>query len=374
MKSGWQRKPVGEILQLEYGKPLNDAERTPDGRYPVYGANGEKDRTNKSYFNKRSIIVGRKGSAGEVNLTEPKFWPLDVTYFVTYDDQQFDLQFLYHLLKNLDLPQLAKGVKPGINRNDVYSLVASVPPLREQQRIVRVLETAVHNLTTAYESAEKNLQNAKLLFKSHLQFVFTQRTKGWVATTIGQHIRFIDYRGKTPTKTESGIRLITAKNVKMGYLQDTPREFVAPSSYKTWMTRGIPRVGDVLFTTEAPLANVAQLDIGEKVVFAQRIIVMQPDPAKLHNAFLKYLLLSEPVQRRIHAKGTGATVKGIKASLLRTVEISFPEQISAQKAIAGELDVLHEETERLQSVYQKKLGALKLLEGSLRRHALVGNL
>ena len=140
--------------------------------------------------------------------------------------------------------------------------------------------------------------------------------KGWQTKTLGDVCRFIDYRGKTPEKTTSGLRLITAKNVKMGYLQETPMEFVAPKSYDGWMTRGIPKMGDVLFTTEAPLANVAQLDTEEKVVFAQRIIVLQPSENNLDRTFLKYLLLSDLAQQRIHEKGTGATVKGIKASLL----------------------------------------------------------
>src|SRR6266516_2382951 len=103
----------------------------------------------------------------------------------------------------------------------------------------------------------------------------------WQKKTLGDVCRFIDYRGKTPQKTASGLRLITAKNVKMGYLQETPMEFVAPESYEIWMTRGIPKMGDVLFTTEAPLANVAQLDTEEKVVFAQRIIVLQPSANNL---------------------------------------------------------------------------------------------
>jgi type I restriction enzyme S subunit len=100
--------------------------------------------------------------------------------------------------------------------------------------------------------------------------------KDWQSNYLGDICRFIDYRGKTPTKTASGLRLITAKNVKMGFLQETPMEFVSAKSYNGWMTRGIPKIGDVLFTTEAPLANVAQLDTDEKVVFAQRIIVLQP--------------------------------------------------------------------------------------------------
>ena len=176
--------------------------------------------------------------------------------------------------------------------------------------------------------------------------------------TIGDHINFIDYRGKTPKKVESGLRLITAKNVKMGYLQESPMEFVEPSTYKSWMTRGIPKRGDILFTTEAPLANVAQLDTDEKVVFAQRIIIMQPDASKLDRDFLKYLLLSPPVQARIRTKGTGATVQGIKASLLRNVEISFPESTVAQRKIAAELDELRVETDHLQSSYRSRLGEM----------------
>ncbi len=161
--------------------------------------------------------------------------------------------------------------------------------------------------------------------------------RGWQTKKLGDVCRFIDYRGKTPQKTTSGLRLVTAKNVKMGYLQEMPREYVAPKSYDGWMTRGIPKMGDVLFTTEAPLANVAQLDTEEKVVFAQRIIVLQPSEDNLDRTFLKYLLLSDLAQHRIHEKGTGATVKGIKASLLKSIPIEFPP-LPEQQRIVGSLD------------------------------------
>ncbi len=374
MKALWESKRVGDVLSLEYGKPLDAADRGAEGQYPVYGANGEKDRSDKFYVSGPSIIVGRKGSAGEVNLTEEKFWPLDVTYFATFDEQRYELRFLYYLLTTLDLPSLARGVKPGINRNDVYAQVTSVPPLPEQQRIVGILDEAFAGIATAKANAEKNLRNARAIFESHLQSVFTQQGEGWVETTLGEAIRFIDYRGKTPAKTEEGLRLITAKNVKMGYLQEAPMEFVAPESYDGWMTRGIPRQGDVLFTTEAPLANVAQLDTAEKVVFAQRIIIMQTDEAQLDRTFLKYLLLSQPAQQRIHANGTGATVQGIKASLLKTVAISFPKDVGTQRAIVGKLDAFIAETQRLASIYEQKIAALEALKKSLLHAAFAGEL
>lgn len=261
-----------------------------------------------------------------------------------------------------------------VSRSKLAQTPIPVPPLAEQQRIVAILDDAFAGIATARAAAEPNRQNARALFGSHLQSVFSQRREGWIDTTIGAVIKFIDYRGKTPVKTESGVRLITAKNVKMGYLQEAPAEFIAAEGYASWMTRGIPKKGDVLFTTEAPLANVAQLDTDEKVAFAQRIIIMQPNPESLDSAFLKYLLLSQPMQQRIRTKGTGATVQGIKASLLKLIEISFPESLAAQKQIVRELGSLQEETQRLESIYQRKLEALDQLKQSLLHQAFSGQL
>jgi type I restriction enzyme S subunit len=151
-------------------------------------------------------------------------------------------------------------------------------------------------------------------------------------------------------------------------------EFIAPESYDAWMTRGIPKMGDVLFTTEAPLANVAQLDTDERVAFAQRVIIMQPDKSKLDSTFLKYLLLSSPVQKRIRDEGTGATVQGIKASLLKLIEISFPAQLPVQRRLIAKLDSLRDETQRLESLYRRKLAALHELKKSLLHRAFSGEL
>src|SRR5258705_3172099 len=160
---------------------------------------------------------------------------------------------------------------------------------------------------------------------------------GWEECNLEDYIKLIDYRGRTPVKTETGVRLITAKNVKLGYLQLEPQEFIDPANYESWMTRGIPNYGDIIFTTEAPLANVAQIDTKEKLAFAQRIIVMQPRKDKIDQTFLKYLLLSETTRKKILEKGTGATVTGIKSSLLKKISISIPS-ISEQKRIVVIID------------------------------------
>jgi type I restriction enzyme S subunit len=301
-------------------------------------------------------------------------------YFVFRPDATVSKEWLYYFLSREPFRVEGAARMTGavghkrVSKEFIEEYPIPVPPLAEQQRIVGLLDEAFEGLATAKANAEKNLQNARALFESHLQSVFTQRGPGWVDSTIGAEIKFIDYRGKTPVKTTSGVRLITAKNVKMGFLQETPMEFIAAASYKGWMTRGIPQKGDVLFTTEAPLANVAQLDTDEKVAFAQRIIIMQPNAVKLDSTFLKYLLLSQPVQQRIRTKGTGATVQGIKASLLKLIEISFPKSLATQQEIVSKLDDLHEETQRLARLYERKHAALEALKKSLLHQAFTGAL
>lgn len=268
----------------------------------------------------------------------------------------------------------AGSTQGGFNASKLGALLIPAPPPHEQRRIVALLDEAFEALATAKANAEQNLQNARALFESHLESVFTEKGIDWVDTTIGKEINFIDYRGKTPVKTTRGVRLITAKNVKMGFLQDAPNEFIAAENYESWMTRGIPKKGDVLFTTEAPLANVAQLDTDDRVAFAQRIIIMQPNPARLDNAFLKYLLLSKPVQQRIRERGTGATVQGIKASLLKLIDISFPASLAIQKEMVDKLDSLSHEVQRLTSICERKLAALEELKTSLLHQAFNGEL
>lgn len=168
----WQKQKVGEILKLEYGKPLPKSKRITGGKYPVYGANGEKARSNEYFFSKPSIVVGRKGSAGELNLTEEKFWPLDVTYFVTFDEKKYDLKFLYNLLTTLNLPKLAKGVKPGINRNEVYSIEVTIPELTEQRRIVKKLDSIFNHISKMKEHTEQKLADLDELKRSVLSKAF----------------------------------------------------------------------------------------------------------------------------------------------------------------------------------------------------------
>jgi type I restriction enzyme S subunit len=152
----------------------------------------------------------------------------------------------------------------------------------------------------------------------------------------------IDYRGKTPKKTSSGIPLITAKVVKSGRI-DPPNEFIAVNDFESWMRRGMPEAGDVLVTTEAPLGEVAQLG-PERVALAQRLIGLRGKKGVLDNSFLKYLMQSADVQSQLRARATGTTVLGIKQSELRKVLLKFPP-LDEQRAIAHILGTLDDKIE-----------------------------
>lgn len=168
----WAIVSVGEVITLHYGKALARSERSTAGSVPVYGANGVMDWSEHALTEGPSIIIGRKGSAGQLTRVDGPFWPSDVTYFTTHDQNALDFNFLHYTLQTLNLPSLARGVKPGINRNEVYDLSFSLPPLEEQQRIVAVLDEAFEGLARARAHAEANLQNARELFESFAKSVF----------------------------------------------------------------------------------------------------------------------------------------------------------------------------------------------------------
>ena len=152
----WKSLKIVDVCKLNYGKGLDKKDRLEDGPIPAFGANGIKTFSCKPLHIKPSIIIGRKGSAGELCKVTIPFWALDVTYFVTFDEANVDLDFLFYTFQSLNLPSMARGVKPGLNRNDVYNLLINLPSLTEQQRIVAKLNTAYSEFIIANEALTKS--------------------------------------------------------------------------------------------------------------------------------------------------------------------------------------------------------------------------
>ncbi|ECP3133696.1 restriction endonuclease subunit S [Salmonella enterica] len=166
----------------------------------------------------------------------------------------------------------------------------------------------------------------------------TLQSDSWEIGILGEISNFIDYRGKTPQKTTSGIPLITAKNIRNGFIKADPREYISEADYDSWMTRGIPNYGDIVITTEAPLGNVALLHTREKIALAQRAICIQSFNSHM-NTYIHYALRSPAFQKELTSNATGTTVSGIKASTLKKLGLPIPS-LSEQKIIAEKLDTL----------------------------------
>jgi type I restriction enzyme S subunit len=169
---------------------------------------------------------------------------------------------------------------------------------------------------------------------------------GWSVQSFENLFLFIDYRGNTPPKTNDGIPLITAKNIRRGYLDREPREYISEKTFKTWMTRGFPQIGDLFFTTEAPLANVCLNDISEPFALAQRAICFQPY-AKIDTKFLMFALMSDIMQSFIDMHATGMTAKGIKAAKLKPLPVPIPP-LAEQHRIVTKVDELMALCDRLE--------------------------
>lgn len=186
---------------------------------------------------------------------------------------------------------------------------------------------------------------------------FKGYTDEWEQRKLIEVCDYVDYRGKTPTKTENGIFLVTAKNVKDGFIDyETSKEYISENAYEEVMRRGKPEMGDVLITTEAPCGNVAQVNKAD-IALAQRIIKYRGHIGVVDNTYLKYYLLSPEFQKILNAKSSGGTVQGIKGSILHQQKIIYPSY-EEQKKIGQHMDSL----DHLITLHQRKCDEVKSLK------------
>lgn len=174
----------------------------------------------------------------------------------------------------------------------------------------------------------------------------------WSWRALADLVLFIDYRGKTPTKLSSGVRLLTAKNVRRGEINLSPEEFLSEQDYHDWMTRGLPKIGDVLFTTEAPMGNAAVVNLTERFALAQRVICFRSYGA-LEPSFLVMQILSDQFQFILDKNGTGMTAKGIKAAKLKQLPIAVPP-LAEQRRIVAKVNQLMALIDKLEEQQARK--------------------
>jgi len=382
VKAGWQTQKLGDLCDIldNQRKPITKRDRTA-GEYPYYGATGIVDYINDYIFDEPLVLVGEDGAKWESGQNtafkvEGKYWVNNHAHVLRPNRNIIIDSWLVFYLNHSDLRAYVSGLTvPKLNQAGLREIHIPLPPLPEQKRIVAILDEAFTSIDTAKKNTEKNLKNARELFESFLNLVFAQ---AWTTCdlvplaeittdiTDGDHI--------PPPKTESGVPFITIGNINKETRKiDFTDTFMVPHDYiKSLKANRKPKKGDVLYTVTGSFGIPVLVDVDMEFCFQRHIGLVRPSP-DIDSEWLYFLLLSPQVFKQAVEGATGTAQKTVALKILRKFivpKVPLPDQRSAVE----KLNTLSKETNRLESVYQRKLTALDELKQSLLHQAFSGQL
>jgi len=294
-------------------------------------------------------------------------WCIHDWRLVLRPDNRIDKEFLYYLLgsnfmyKKFENSASWTGVK-NLNIDKVKVVEIPLPPLETQKAIVAKLDQIFAELDQTKSEIQKNLDNTDELWKSAYDRILSIK---WDEKSLEDLCEIVDYRWKTPKKTDKWILLVTAKNIRKWYIDyEKSKEYISEDDYDEVMHRWLPKIWDILFTTEAPCWNVAIID-NENIALAQRVVKYRPKNKEyLNNKYLLYVLLWNEFQKKLEMHSTWWTVKWIKWKILHKLTIPVPP-LSEQEKIVEHLDQVFKEVKELKSKYQSQLDNLEELKKSV---------
>jgi len=400
MKAGWLTKPLGDACDWQRGLTYTKTDEVDVSENIVLRATNIDLATNLldlgelKYINEKVIVPdSKKVKIGSLIICTAsgskrhlgKVAHIDDDYGYAFGGfmgmltpkNELNSKFLFHLMTSPAYKDFIAALSDGANINnlkfdDLRQFVIPVPPLPEQQRIVTLLDEAFDGIASAKANAEKNLQNARAIFDSHLESVFKQRGVDWVDTTIGDSctlksgttvpvsiekpsgdIPYVKVAEMTLPDNQDGIttsiRFLDRPDVKPGWL--IPKGAVI-----------FPKRGGAILTNKKRLALVdmcADLNI-MSVIPSENIT---PE-------FLYFYFLTVNMRKL----GTGSSIPQINNYDIAPLEISFPKSLMKQAEIADSIRSLESECQALESLYQQKLIALDELKKSLLHRAFNGEL
>jgi type I restriction enzyme S subunit len=304
-------------------------------------------------------------------------------FIVFRPSASLDKEFLYYFLARPEFRTEGAARMGGavgqqrVPKEFIESYRIPLPPLPEQQRIVGILDESFEGIATAKANAEKNLQNARALFASHLQSVFAQRGEGWVEKPLAElcdPARVITYGViKLGNEVSTGVPCLRTSNVRWLRIETQGMKRIAPSLSSEY-SRTILKGGEVLVSVRGTLGGVAVAKpemAGWNV--SREVAVVPVNPARVNPVFLSYLISSGTSQQWLGDVKKGAAYVGINIEDLRLLPVSAPK-MERQLEILRHLKALQEESQRLANVYESKLAALEALKKSLLHQAFTGAL
>jgi type I restriction enzyme, S subunit len=373
MKKGWETKTLGDVCYVYQPETISQKQMNA-GEFRVYGANGQIGWHNQFNHEDPQLILGCRGSCGTVHVTEPRSWINGNAMVVQPKNGVMDVSFLAFALKGgIELADAITGAaQPQITRTSLMPLSITFPDsLAEQQRIVGLLDEAFEGIAIAKANAEKNLQNARALFESHLQSVFSQRGEGWVETTLGGAYDVRDGTHDSPKYHVTGYPLITSKNLRRDGLSFDDVKLISEKDFREINKRSAVHKGDVLFAMIGTIGNPTLVEVEPQ--FAIKNVALLKVSQQQSGAFLRHYLGSSFVIDKMTREAKGTTQRFVGLGYLRGFSIQLPP-LKTQLEVVRELDALASETQRLASLYTRKLAALEALKKSLLHQAFSGEL
>jgi len=265
----------------------------------------------------------------------------------------------------------------GLNMGIVRGIQLPIPPIPEQKRIVGVLDQAFEGIAAAVTTAENNLRNARALFDSHLQTVFTQKGQGWVEKKLGNATGgvFTGPFGSLLHKSdyiENGIPLVNPAHISSEGIEP---DFTKTVSKETAERLGsyIMRKGDVVIGRRGEMGRCAVITDVEDGWLCGTGSFFIKSSDKTDSSFLVRLLRSAGYRAQLEKLAGGAVMPNLSNSALADLSIRLPS-LDEQKTIVALLDALAAETQKLERIYERKLTALAELKKSLLHQAFAGNL
>jgi type I restriction enzyme S subunit len=380
MKEGWQTKALGDVCEIYQPKTISTKEMIPDGAYPVFGANGVIGRYDKYNHEEPQLLLTCRGATcGAVNVSTPKSWITGNAMVIRPKAADINMRFLEYLFRGgvATAGVITGSAQPQITRTNLTPLKISYPPLPEQQRIVAKLDEAFEGIAIAKANAEQNLKNARAIFESELNTIFTRKGEGWRGTAkpLSELCTFIvDCEHKTAPTQDEGIPSIRTTNVGRGTLLLDGVKRVSEETYKEWTRRAAPAPGDLILAREAPAGNVAVIPEGPRLCLGQRTVLIRPRRDIFDPHFLAFLLLGSRMQEKLLAHSRGATVQHVNMKDIRALDIGEIPSVEEQRDIVLRMQDISTEAVCLESIYERKLSGLDALKKSLLHHAFTGQL
>jgi type I restriction enzyme S subunit len=365
MKEMWQFKTLNQIsTNLDSRRvPITKGVRV-GGEYPYFGASGIVDYVADYIFDEDTLLISEDGAnllARSTPIAFPasgKYWVNNHAHILKFESQTTQ-RFVELYLESIPLDEYITGAaQPKLNQKALNSIPIPFPPQSEQRRIVGILDEAFEGLATAKANAEKNLQNARALFESHLQSVFTQRGPGWMETTLESCCEQIFAGGDVP---------------KDRFSEERTPNFNVPIYSNGEKRDGLYGFTDVARVMKPSITVSARGTLGFTVIRTEpflpvvRLIVLVPDESQIMLSFLYYAVVG------MNFGNTGTSIPQLTVPNFKESKLHVPS-LSEQASIVKKLDALTEETQRLAHIYERKLAALDELKKSLLHQAFTGEL